>query len=104
MTHSNARTCTWLALMPALLLVVPLCSSVEARGQGSARSSSDPQPAAVGRPVRILSLSFREKSREQVVALVDQNAAAGVDLVILPETWLGQNDSPETLEGPTITA
>ncbi len=104
MTHSNARTCTWLALLPVLLLVVPLCSNGEARGEGSVRSSSEPQPAAAGRPVRILSLSFREKSREQVVALVDQNAAAGVDLVILPETWLGQRDSPETLEGATITA
>jgi predicted amidohydrolase len=61
-------------------------------------------PVRPGRPVRVLSLSFREKSREQVLALVDQQAAAGVDLVILPETWLGQKESPETLEGPTIMA
>jgi predicted amidohydrolase/predicted dehydrogenase len=72
----------------------------ESRKQAAARRAA----AGVGRPVRIVSLSFREKTRAQVEALVDQHAAAGVDLVLLPETFLGQKDSPETVEGPTVTA
>ena len=57
-----------------------------------------------GRPVRIVSLSFYNKPLSQICALVDEEAARGVDLVILPETWRGQNDSTiETLDGETIS-
>lgn len=59
----------------------------------------------VGRPVRVLSLGFQGKSLEAIRALIDTEAAKGVDLVVLPETWRGQkDDTMETLEGPTITA
>jgi predicted amidohydrolase len=59
----------------------------------------------VGRPVRILSLSFKDKPLETIRDLIDTEAAKGVDLVILPETWRGQkNDTMETLDGPTINA
>jgi predicted amidohydrolase len=102
MTHLNARSLSFSYLLMALLL--PLLWRVEGIGQITAASGTTQQTAHVGRPVRILSLSFREKTREQVLALVDQHAAAEVDLVILPETWLGQKESPENLEGPTITA
>lgn len=58
---------------------------------------------AAGRPVRVLSLSFAGQTADQVAEAVDRESAAGVDLVILPETWTGQNDrSQETLDGPTI--
>ncbi len=59
----------------------------------------------IGRPVRVVSLSFREKSLEDVSRVVDrESAAAGADLVVLPETWRGQKDSPETLDGPTVSS
>lgn len=56
----------------------------------------------IGRPVRVVSISFRNKSRELILNLVEREAAKGADLIALPETWLGF--SAETLEGPTVTA
>ena len=60
-------------------------------------------PATVGRPVRVVSLSFRigSKSIEEVAALVDREGAAGCDLIVLPETWTGS--TPEDLGGRTVT-
>ena len=59
----------------------------------------------IGRPVRVLSLSFSNQPLEVICNLIDKEAAQGVDLVVLPETWRGQNDnSMETLDGPTIHA
>src|ERR1039457_5562431 len=63
------------------------------------------QPAQkIGRPVRIVSLSFNGKSLAEITEVVDREGAKGVDLIILPETWRGQNESPETLDGPTVTS
>src|SRR5579872_1986222 len=65
------------------------------------------QPAIatrVGRPVRVVSLSFSDKSLETIRDIVDTEAAKGTDLIALPETWRGQKDSPEMLDGPTVTA
>jgi len=57
-----------------------------------------------GRPVRIVSLSFYDKPLVEIAALVDREAAAGVDLIVLPETWNMQyKNQPETLAGPTVT-
>lgn len=67
--------------------------------------ASSNQPAQIGRPVRITSLSFTGKGLEEIATLVDQEGARSVDLIALPETWTGQaGHIPETLEGPTITA
>lgn len=61
------------------------------------------EPAApIGRPVRVVSLSFAHTPFEKVVAAVDQ-AAEGADLVVLPELFRG-DPYPETLDGPTVTA
>ncbi len=35
---------------------------------------------------------------------MDRVAAEGADLVVLPETWLGQRGRPESLDGATIAA
>ena len=60
---------------------------------------------SIGRPARILSLSFQNKPLAVIRDLIDTEAAKGVDLVVLPETWRGQNDSSvETLDGPAISA
>jgi predicted amidohydrolase len=57
----------------------------------------------VGRPVRVVSLSFRGQSMRDVLGVVDAEGARGADLIVLPETWRGQNDhTRESLEGPTI--
>ena len=59
----------------------------------------------IGRPVRVLSLSFVGKPLEVIRNLIDAEAAKGVDLVVLPETWRGQkDDTMEALDGPTIAA
>lgn len=57
----------------------------------------------IGRPVRIVSISFREgtKSLSEIAKIVDREAARGCDLMILPETWLGT--TPEPLDGPAVT-
>jgi predicted amidohydrolase len=58
-----------------------------------------------GRPVRVTSISFPNgRTLSEVAHIVDREAAQGDDLVLLPETWLGQKDhEPEPLDGPTIT-
>ena len=56
----------------------------------------------IGRPVSIVSLSFSGEPLEKVAALVDEEAARGVDLIALPEIWPGEK--AETLDGPTVTA
>ena len=91
-----------IVFLMAVLLV--WSSGAEAGAQATAAVTTTAASARVGRSVRILSLSFRDKTREEVLALVDRHATGGVDLVILPETWHGQKDSPETMDGPTVTA
>lgn len=61
--------------------------------------------ANIGRPVRVVSLGFKNgKSLAEICDVVEREAAQGADLIVLPETWLGQKDSPEPVDGPTITA
>lgn len=59
-----------------------------------------------GRPVRICSISFANGPvLAEVAAVVDREAAKGVDLIALPETFLGQPDHvPEPLDGPAVQA
>ena len=57
---------------------------------------------AVGKPVRIVSLSFKSASLDRIAGLVDAEGRKGVDLVVLPEAWRGK-DVVETLSDSTIT-
>jgi hypothetical protein len=51
----------------------------------------------------VVSLSFKAgASVESIAAIVDAEGAKGVDLIVLPEAWRG-NDVVEPLSGPTIT-
>ena len=60
---------------------------------------------AIGRPVRVVSFSFRDHPLENVMELVEAEAARGCDLIALPETFRGQHlNRPESLEGETIGA
>lgn len=59
--------------------------------------------APIGRPVRLTSVSFYDKTLAEIVPLVDAEGARGVDLIALPETWNMQSrNQPETLDGPTV--
>jgi len=55
-----------------------------------------------GRPVRVVSLNFYNKSLSEIEKIIDNEGAKGTDIIILPETWRGQTE-PETIEGETIT-
>jgi predicted amidohydrolase len=75
----------------------------DAAEQGVRTSANAP---GVGRPVRAVSIAFKPgPPLEKIAALVDREGARGADLIALPETFRGQNDtSMETLDGPTVTA
>lgn len=73
-------------------------------GDGGA-SPDEEAPTRIGRPVRAVSIGFKPGlSLEQIAELVDEEGARGADIITLPETCRGQNDtSPESLEGPTVS-
>jgi len=82
----------------------PLGFALLLSGHALATAAATPPPEpAVGRPVRVVSLSFKSATLERVAAIVDAEGAKGADLVVLPEAWRG-NDVLETLSGPTISA
>ena len=56
----------------------------------------------IGKPVRIVSLGFQDKSLDDVVTVIEEEGTKGADLICLPEAWRGQ-DAPEKLDGETIT-
>jgi predicted amidohydrolase len=72
-------------------------------GHAESTRETRAEKQTIGRPVRVVSLSFNNKSVAEIAKVVDREGARGVDLIILPETWRGQTDSPETLDGPIVT-
>lgn len=68
---------------------------------GGGISVNGEQSEKNGRPVRIVSIGFSERPLENVLPIVDREAAKGTDLIILPETFTG-HAAPETLEGKTV--
>ena len=71
---------------------------------GMLATSALAAPVPTGRAVRIVSLSFHDKPLDEIARVIDSEGAKGVDLIALPETWRGQGDGWETLDGPTISA
>jgi predicted amidohydrolase len=65
---------------------------------------SDAGTQLVGRPVRAVSIGFHPgRSLDEVAALVDSEAARGTDIIVLPETFLGQDVcTEESLDGPSV--
>lgn len=88
--------------LAAVILLSHHLGAQEAARRETEREASDVTAHQVGRPVRIVSLSFQGKALEEIARLVDEEGAKGADLVCLPETWRGQGDEWETLDGPTI--
>jgi len=61
----------------------------------------------VGRPVRVVSMGFHagKPSLEWIANQVDQEGAMGADIIALPETCRGLNEtSAESLDGPTVSS
>jgi predicted amidohydrolase len=85
--------CTWL---------IAVASGYAESTNHAARVAQRPEQK-IGRPVRVVSLSFHDKSVAEIAQVVDREGAKGVDLIILPETWCGQKESPEALDGPIVT-
>ena len=54
----------------------------------------------IGRPVRITSISFNDRSLEEIAGIVDSEGAKGTDIIALPETW--RCPQLETIQGETI--
>ncbi|NLG51208.1 MAG: carbon-nitrogen hydrolase family protein [Chloroflexi bacterium] len=65
---------------------------------------TDHPNTTIGRPARIVSISFPVgRSLDEVGSLVDAEGQRGCDLIALPETFLGQaGHEPEPLDGPTV--
>jgi predicted amidohydrolase len=55
-----------------------------------------------GRPVRVTSLCFQGNDFSEILKIVDQEGARGTDIIVLPETWRG-DQLVESLEGESIT-
>lgn len=74
--------------------------------QENAPARGNDGSSKIGRPVRAVSIGFEPgPSLEQICGLVDKEGARGSDLIVLPETFRGQDEkSQETLDGPTVSA
>jgi len=86
-----------------LLLAVTAAAAATAVLPRELAVQADPRIGpAVGKPVRVVSLSFKTASLDRIAGIVDAEGQKGVDLVSLPEAWRG-SEVVETLTGPTIT-
>lgn len=56
----------------------------------------------IGRPVRVVSLCFYGNPISEILKIVDTEGAKGTDIIVLPETWRG-DQLLETIDGETIT-
>jgi predicted amidohydrolase len=69
-----------------------------------AAEAAEPPVEKIGRPVRIVSLSFQNKPLEAIAPLVDTEGRRGADLIALPEMWQGTTEAPERLDGRAVRA
>ncbi|MGH9470958.1 MAG: carbon-nitrogen hydrolase family protein [Terriglobia bacterium] len=81
----------------------------ERPGEAAAASAPPrpaPNPDAIGRPVRVVSIGFHPGyPLERIVSLVDREGTKGADIIVIPETCRGLDaTSGETIDGPTVTA
>lgn len=84
----------------------------EAKGMNQgpmAESKASPKAGwndSIGRPVRVVSIGLRSSlPLERIASLVDHEGSRGADMIVLPETVRGvDNTSEETLRGSTVKA
>jgi beta-ureidopropionase len=91
------RSTARLLLAAMVVAIVTAFSERAFAAEGASRSEP-----AVGKPVRIVSLSFKTASLDRIAGIVDAEGQKGVDLVALPEAWRG-SDVVETLSDTTIS-
>jgi predicted amidohydrolase len=72
----------------------------------SAQNTKPRWEDGLGRPVHIASIGYKgHVPLEKIASLVDEQGARGTDIILLPETCRGQDQSSEEiLHGPTVTA
>ena len=92
------------------LLAAPLltCLLVAESLAADSAEKQPPDPAKkqqpfCAKPVRVVTVAPRNPTLDKMVALVEKEAAAGTDLIVLPETWPGLGNLV-TLGDPPITA
>jgi predicted amidohydrolase len=92
--------------MRHVLMVNCSQSSLTTSASIDASAGNGVAPVTIGRPVRAVSIGFRPgRALEDVCALVAAEAARGTDIIALPESFRGQNESsPESLDGPSVHA
>jgi predicted amidohydrolase len=56
----------------------------------------------IGRPVRVVSLSFHGNNISEILKIVDAEGSKGTDIIVLPETWRG-DQLLEPIDGESIT-
>lgn len=100
MVHRNVSVLAVLACAAASFIAA---AGQAPRSQSAVAKEASTSRTAIGRPVRVVSISFRNKSVEDIITVVDKEGAQRPDIIALPETWRGQKQ-PETLDGPTVTA
>ena len=57
----------------------------------------------IGRPVRVVSLSFKDRDFDEICGIVDAEGAKGADILALPEMWRGKGFPPEPIGGETVS-
>ena len=56
----------------------------------------------MNRPIHILTIAARGKNPAQILRTLEAYCCPSLDMVVLPELWLGENAVPEALDGDTI--
>ena len=72
--------------------------------EGAAGANS--RASELGRPVRVVSIGFKaDTPLNEITKRIEEEGPRNPDIVLLPETCRGQNEtSKEPLHGPTVTA
>jgi predicted amidohydrolase len=81
----------------------PLTAACLLWALAAARAAGAVESAPCGRPVRIVSVAVYGRSVAETSQIVAREAAAGADLIVLPEVWPGANKQ-FTLQDPPIAA
>ncbi|MCI0334144.1 MAG: carbon-nitrogen hydrolase family protein [Planctomycetes bacterium] len=97
--QSQRITEIWLVFLKASLICCTLflgigVASAELVPSATPRNKDAARDETVGRPVRVVSLSFVGKPVEEVLKIVDDEGGKGADIIVLPETWTGKKPLP----------
>lgn len=106
MTTNNSELARLCAVVALTVIVASLTAwttanlVVQQATPSPTRKEKAPPAPVIGRPVRIVSFSFRDKPVDEIAKLVDSEGARGADLIVLPEAWAGSE--PAAMDGPLM--